>query len=59
VPTTAGFSGFTASAPTPSPLITGRPESVFEAGVSAQGITIPEYEVEEDDWEDYIIEEPI
>jgi uncharacterized cysteine cluster protein YcgN (CxxCxxCC family) len=41
------------------PLITGRPESVFEAGVSAQGITIPEYEVEEDDWEDYIIEEPI
>jgi uncharacterized cysteine cluster protein YcgN (CxxCxxCC family) len=41
------------------PLITGRPESVFEAGVSAQGITIPEYEVEEDDWEDYIIEEPV
>jgi uncharacterized cysteine cluster protein YcgN (CxxCxxCC family) len=41
------------------PLITGRPESVFEAGVSAQGLTIPEYEVAEEDWEDYIIEEPV
>jgi uncharacterized cysteine cluster protein YcgN (CxxCxxCC family) len=40
------------------PLLTGRAESVFEAGVSAQGITIPEYEVDEDDWEDHIIEEP-
>ena len=41
------------------PLLTGRPESVFEAGVSAQGITIPEYEVPEEEWEDYIIEEPV
>lgn len=40
------------------PLLTGRAESVFEAGVSAQGWTIPEYEVDEDDWEDHIIEEP-
>ncbi|MCR8722941.1 YcgN family cysteine cluster protein [Frigidibacter sp. ROC022] len=41
------------------PLLTGRADSVFEANVSAQGITIPEYEVPEEDWEDYIIEEPV
>ncbi len=41
------------------PLLTGRPESVHEAGVSAQGITVPEFEVGEEDWEDHIIEEPM
>jgi uncharacterized cysteine cluster protein YcgN (CxxCxxCC family) len=40
------------------PLLTGRAESVHEAGVSAQGWTVPEYEVPEDEWEDHIIEEP-
>jgi uncharacterized cysteine cluster protein YcgN (CxxCxxCC family) len=40
------------------PLITGDPDSVRRAGVSAQGITVPEWEASEDDWEDYIIEEP-
>jgi uncharacterized cysteine cluster protein YcgN (CxxCxxCC family) len=40
------------------PLLTGRAESVVEAGVSVMGLTIPEYEVAEEDWEDYIIEEP-
>ncbi len=40
------------------PLITGDPNSVHEAGISAQGITIPEWDIEEDEWEDYIIEEP-
>ena len=40
------------------PLISGDPQSVHDAGVSVQGITIPEFEVPEDDWEDYIIEEP-
>lgn len=41
------------------PLITGDPGSVERAGVSAQGMTIPESDVPEDDWEDYIIEEPV
>lgn len=40
------------------PLISGDPQSVHDAGVSVQGITIPEFEVPEEDWEDYIIEEP-
>lgn len=40
------------------PLVSGNPNSVHEAGVSVKGITIPEFEVDEDDWEDYIIEEP-
>jgi uncharacterized protein len=41
------------------PLITGDPNSVHRAGVSVQGWTIPEYEVPEDEWENYTIEEPI
>ena len=40
------------------PLISGDRDTVHKAGVSAQGITIPEYEIEEDFWEDHIIEEP-
>jgi len=39
------------------PLITGDPESTHRAGVSVRGWTVPEYEVHEDDWEDYVIEE--
>ena len=41
------------------PLISGDPETVHAAGVSVRGLTIPEFEVGEDDWEDHIIEEPI
>jgi uncharacterized cysteine cluster protein YcgN (CxxCxxCC family) len=40
------------------PLISGDPNSVHDAGVSMQGQTISEVTVDEDDWEDYIIEEP-
>ncbi|MGA1180010.1 MAG: YcgN family cysteine cluster protein [Marivivens sp.] len=40
------------------PLISGKPETVHAAGVSVRGLTIPEFEVGEDDWEDHIIEEP-
>ena len=41
------------------PLISGDPATVQRAGVSVQGLTIPEFEVDEDDSEDHIIEEPI
>ncbi len=39
------------------PLVSGDPASVHKAGVSVKGWTIPEYEVDEDDWEDHIIDE--
>jgi uncharacterized protein len=39
------------------PLISGDPASVHKAGISVRGWTIPEYEVDEDDWEDHIIDE--
>jgi len=41
------------------PLISGNPDSVHDAGVSMQSRTLPEFEVDEDDWEDHIIEEPL
>ncbi len=41
------------------PLISGDPQTVHDAGVSVQGLTIPEFEVAEEDWEDHIIEEPM
>jgi uncharacterized cysteine cluster protein YcgN (CxxCxxCC family) len=37
------------------PLVTGDPGSVHAAGVSARGWTVPEYEVHEDDYEDFVI----
>lgn len=40
------------------PLLSGDPETVHAAGVSARGITVPEFEIPEEDWEDHIIEEP-
>ena len=40
------------------PLISGTPDSVHAAGVSVQDRTVSEFDVDEDDWEDYIIEEP-
>ncbi len=39
------------------PLITGDPESTHKAGQSVRGWTVPEFEVAEEDWEDYLIEE--
>jgi uncharacterized cysteine cluster protein YcgN (CxxCxxCC family) len=41
------------------PLISGTPDSVQAAGVSVQGTTVSEFDISEEDWEDYIIEEPI
>ncbi len=41
------------------PLISGDPDSVHAAGRSVRGWTVPEFEVCEEDWEDYLIEEPL
>ena len=41
------------------PLISGNPETVHDAGISVRGWTTPEFEVDEDDWEDYVIEEEL
>ena len=40
------------------PLIAGDSTKMHAEGISVKGITIPEFEVDEDDWEDHIIEEP-
>lgn len=39
------------------PLLTGDPESTHASGHSVRGWTVPESEVPEEDWEDFIIEE--
>ncbi|MEC7256981.1 MAG: YcgN family cysteine cluster protein, partial [Pseudomonadota bacterium] len=36
------------------PLISGRADSVHHAGVSVRGITVPEFEIAEEDWEDHL-----
>lgn len=41
------------------PLVSGDPEAVHRAGQSVRGITIPEFGVPEEDWEDHVIEEPM
>jgi uncharacterized cysteine cluster protein YcgN (CxxCxxCC family) len=38
------------------PLVTGNPRSTHEAGMSMINRTVPEFEVEEDEYEDYIVE---
>ena len=41
------------------PLVSQDPASVRAAGVSVHDLTVSEAVVPEDDWEDYIIEEPL
>jgi uncharacterized cysteine cluster protein YcgN (CxxCxxCC family) len=41
------------------PLISGDAETVHQAGVSMRGRTVSEASVDDDEWEDHIIEEPI
>jgi len=39
------------------PLRTGDPESTHTSGNSVRGMTVPEFEVPEEEWDDYIIDE--
>jgi len=41
------------------PLISGTKESVHAAGISMLNATVPEYEVDEDDWTDHAIDEEV
>ena len=41
------------------PLISGTPESVHDAGVSIRGMTLSEFDIPEDDWDEHVIEEPL
>jgi uncharacterized cysteine cluster protein YcgN (CxxCxxCC family) len=41
------------------PLVSGTSNSVHEANVSVQNKTIAEFEVSEDEWEDYLWEEEV
>ncbi len=41
------------------PLLSGTPDSVHAAGVSVQGATVSEAAIDDEDWEDHIIEEPV
>lgn len=41
------------------PLVTGDPDSVHRAGVSVRGMTVSEFDTPLEEWEDYIIEEPV
>lgn len=58
MPTTCAYRRLHEGKPLPDwhPLITGDPASVHAAGMSMIGRTVPEYDVEEDDLEDYVIE---
>ncbi|MGH1416025.1 MAG: YcgN family cysteine cluster protein [Pelagimonas sp.] len=61
MPETCAYKRVWNNAPLPDwhPLITGRSESVHEAGVSMRGQTVSEYDIADEDWEDHIIEEPV
>lgn len=41
------------------PLISGTAQTVHDAGVSVQGLTVSEANTPDDDWENHIIEEPL
>ena len=41
------------------PLISGNPETVHTANISVRGMTLSEFDINEEDWEEHIIEEPL
>ncbi|MCK5727775.1 MAG: YcgN family cysteine cluster protein [Methylococcales bacterium] len=58
LPKTCAYRLLADGKPLPSwhPLITGNPESIYEAGISIRSYAIKESEVNEDDLEDYILD---
>jgi uncharacterized protein len=40
------------------PLLTGDPESTHTSGNSVRGLTVSEVSVDEDDWDNYVLESP-
>ena len=40
------------------PLISGTAQTVHDANISVQDRTLSEFDIPEDEWENYIIEEP-
>jgi uncharacterized cysteine cluster protein YcgN (CxxCxxCC family) len=61
MPETCAYRLLHAGRPLPAwhPLRTGDPGSVHAAGVSVRGLTLPEFSVPQEDWEDYVIDEPL
>jgi uncharacterized cysteine cluster protein YcgN (CxxCxxCC family) len=61
MPQTCAYRLLHAGLPLPGwhPLLSGDPQSVHDAGVSMLHRTVAEFEIDQDDWEDHIIEEPI
>jgi uncharacterized cysteine cluster protein YcgN (CxxCxxCC family) len=41
------------------PLVSGHPETVHQAGISARGRTVSETQVDVDDFEDYLVDWPL
>lgn len=41
------------------PLVSGDPDTVHQAGISARGRTVPETEIEVEDYEDYLVTWPV
>jgi uncharacterized cysteine cluster protein YcgN (CxxCxxCC family) len=41
------------------PLVSGNPETVHQAGISARGRTVSETQVDVDDFEDYLVDWPL
>ncbi len=61
LPGTCAYKLLAAGKPLPDwhPLITGDPSSTHTSGHSMRGQTVSEVEIDEDDWDDYLIEEAL
>jgi uncharacterized cysteine cluster protein YcgN (CxxCxxCC family) len=61
LPATCAYKLLHQGSPLPNwhPLITGDPETVHLAGQSVRGITVSEAAVDEDDWDDYLLEQDL
>jgi uncharacterized cysteine cluster protein YcgN (CxxCxxCC family) len=59
MPTTCAYKLLYQGKPIPEwhPLNTGDPQSTHSSGNSVRGLTVPEFSVDEDDWEDYLFAE--